>query len=543
MKNSTNTDVINNAKQNDFTSEKRRIRLLKKSKKGLGRILFSRAGIFAIMVIIQVGLLVLFLLWSSSANVIFHDLSYVLGAIMAIFVFNNSKMDNAAKLSWLFIILLAPAFGTIAYAYTRNDVGHRKLKKQLANTIETFRSNISENPLVSNQLYVEDRDMYNLSRYISINHLHPVYKWSRVTYSKTGEEGFLLMLEALKNAKDFIFMEFFIIDEGDMWGEVLAILAEKAASGVEVRVMYDGMNEFNTLTSDYPERLSKLGIKSKVFTPVRPFVSSNYNYRDHRKNLIIDGKIVFTGGINLADEYINKITRFGYWKDSSVMIEGPAVETFTVLFLEMWNVMEVEPGDDNVDRYFNRYDFFKDEKGFVIPYGDVPIVSDKISENICLSFFGRAKNNIRIMTPYLILDGEIISELKLAAQKGVDVSIILPGIPDKKLPYILAKTHYKELVRAGVHIYEYTPGFVHSKIVQIDEDIALVGTVNLDYRSFYHHFECAAVLYGCEATEDIIEDFENTKRSCHEVTEDDIKALSTRVKIVGALAKTIAPLL
>ncbi len=305
--------------------------------------------------------------------------------------------------------------------------------------------------------------------------------------------------------------------------------------------MYDGTCEFSLLPHDYPKRLADFGIKCKVFAPAAPFISTHYNYRDHRKILVIDGHTAFNGGINLADEYINQIERFGHWKDTAVMLKGEAVKSFTVMFLQMWSMDQAEHEID----HFLKYPVMpvNAAKGYVIPYGDCPLDSDRLGERVYMDLLNRARKYVHIMSPYLILDGEMETALKYAAERGVEVQLILPGIPDKFIPYTLAKTHYASLMASGVEIYEYTPGFVHAKVFVCDSREAVVGTINLDYRSLYHHFECATYMHGTECIANIEEDFQDTLSRCRKATPETIKNEAWKVKITGFLAKVAAPLL
>jgi cardiolipin synthase len=381
--------------------------------------------------------------------------------------------------------------------------------------------------------------MDDLCRYVNRTGDFPIYDNTDVVYFPLGEHKFNALITELEKAEKFIFMEYFIIDEGYMWGKILSILKRKAEQGVDVRVMYDGMCEMSTLSHDYPRRLAGLGIKCKAFAPILPFLSTYYNYRDHRKILVIDGKVAFNGGINLADEYINRRERFGHWKDSAVMLRGEAVRSFTLMFLQMWNISEREPQWDKwlyapVDKeYVN---------GYVMPYADCPLDSDKVGENVYIDILNRATDYVHIMTPYLILDGELENSLKFAAERGIDIKIILPGIPDKKGAYALAKTHYRELIRSGVEIFEYTPGFVHSKVFVCDDEKAVVGSINLDYRSLYHHFECATYMYRTSCILDIEKDFQYTLSKCRMVTPETIKNEKFFYKCAGQLLKLVAPL-
>lgn len=336
-------------------------------------------------------------------------------------------------------------------------------------------------------------------------------------------------------------MEYFIVDEGVMWGSILEILAKKAAAGVDVRVMYDGTCEFSLLPHDYPKRLRTLGIQCKVFAPVAPFISTHYNYRDHRKILVIDGHTAFTGGVNLADEYINQKIRFGHWKDTAVMVKGEAVKSFTLMFLQTWDMDEKKKEYEKFLSYPSLP--VRNAKGWVIPYGDCPLDNDKVGERVYMDILNRSLKYVHIMSPYLILDGETETALKFAAERGVEVILILPGIPDKEVPYALAKTHYPSLLESGVKIYEYTPGFVHAKVFVSDDKEAVVGTINLDYRSLYHHFECAAYLYQTDCIPDIEDDFQKTLSVCRMVTKETIRKEPMKVKITGYLMKAVAPLM
>ena len=332
--------------------------------------------------------------------------------------------------------------------YTQSDFGHRALKERLNQIITQTDDAIAQPEAVEEQLKREEPGAAALAHYVRGTDCYPVYDRTAVTYFPLGEDKWEELLKQLEQARHFIFLEYFIINEGLMWGKVLEILARKAKEGVDVRVLYDGTCEFSTLPHDYPKRLEKLGIRCKVFAPILPFLSTHYNYRDHRKILVIDGHTAFNGGVNLADEYINHIERFGHWKDTAVMLQGEAVRSFTLMFLQMWNMDEKEPEYDR----FLAYDAHgpADARGYVMPYGDCPVDRDKVGEQVYMDLLNRAKRYVHIMTPYLILDGEMENALKYAAERGVDVRLILPGIPDKAAPYALAKTHYRSLLDSGV---------------------------------------------------------------------------------------------
>ena len=511
--------------------------LLPKSRKNLLRIIFSRLGLVVITIIAELVLLVGAYLWAFSYFKWLVLVQFVFTIIMILYLFNCS-MDASAKLTWLFLIMLAPVPASIFLWFTQKNFGHRMVKERTAELIEATKDMLKQDKetLYAPELIESGTD--DLCRYVNRSGCFPIYKNTSTTFFPSGEAKFEAMLEELKKAEKFIFLEYFIITEGFMWGSILKILADKAAQGVDVRVMYDGMCEISTLTADYPKRLAKLGIKCKPFSAIHPFLSSHYNYRDHRKILVIDGKVAFNGGVNLADEYINKEERFGHWKDTAVMVKGQAVESFTLMFLQMWNLTEQDVKWDEC-----KVEASAESDGYVMPYCDCPLDGERVGESVYMDILYRAKHYVHIMTPYLILDNELETALKYAAQRGVDVKIILPGIPDKKIAYALAKSHYAQLVKYGVKIYEYDPGFVHAKIFVSDNEKAVVGTINLDYRSLYHHFECATYMYKTSCVSEIEADYQETLSKCSAVTNESIKNEKIFYKVFGAIVKILAPLM
>ena len=516
------------------------IRLLKKGKRGLFRTVFSRSGLFAILILVQLGLLISIFGYFTDFATHYFAVTTVLYGGSVLYVI-NSRTNPTAKITWIVLIMLVPVLGVGLLIYTKKNIGHRAIKRRVEHLVKETDSLICQDREVIEALSQVSPETVSLSNFINRGGCYPVYNNTDIKYFPQGEDKFEALLDELEKAKHFIFLEYFIIDEGLMWGKVLDVLARKAAEGVEVRLMYDGTCEFTTLPHNYPERLKALGINCKMFSPVTPFVSTHYNYRDHRKILLIDGHTAFTGGINLADEYINEINRFGHWKDTAIMLKGEAVKSFTLMFLQLWNVDEKEPEFEKYLEFNAGYD--GNAEGYVIPYGDCPLDNEKVGEMVYIDILNRAQKYVHIMSPYLILDGETETALKFAAERGVDVSLILPGIPDKKYVHALAKTHYASLLESGVKIYEYTPGFVHAKVFVSDDIKAVVGTINLDYRSLYHHFECAAYMYGTDCIADIEADFLNTKDICRMVTEETIKNEKLSVKITGQLLKIIAPLM
>lgn len=517
------------------------MRLLKKGQKGIVRAVFSRIGLMTVMLLVHFGLFFSAFFWLGERYMPhFYLLELVITVGTVLYLINCSGIDPSAKITWFIILMLMPVFGALMLLYSRSDIGHRALKKRIQTLIDETENKIPQNGDVLEELRRENPGAASLAYYLRQKGGFPVYSGCDVTYFPSGEAKFEALLRELEGAQDFIFLEYFIVDEGEMWGRILEILAKKAAEGVDVRLIYDGTCEFTTLSHDYPKRLAKLGIKCRVFSPVTPFMSTHYNYRDHRKILVIDGKTAFTGGINLADEYINAIEKYGHWKDTAVMVKGAAVKSFTLLFLQMWCIYERNP---DFTKYLTEEVHVHETGGYVIPYADCPLDEDKVGERVYMDLLNRSREYVHVMTPYLILDGELETALKFAAERGVEVVLILPGIPDKKTPYALAKTHYPSLLASGVKIYEYTPGFVHAKVFSCDGREAVVGTINLDYRSLYHHFECAAYLCGTDCIADIETDFEKTLAQCREVTMDQVKKGNPGTWLRGVIMKAVAPLL
>lgn len=517
------------------------IRLLRKGQKGLIHAIFSRFGLVLVLLVLQFGALFSLMRWFS--NLLPHYLGGTLLVTAAMMVYLlNQDMNNSVRIPWLVVTALAPVLGVLLFWYTKEDVGHRVLKKRLMELEGQTRSQLPQPKKADKALDADCPGAASLAQYLrGRGGGFPVYENTQVTYFPSGEAKFAALLPQLESATQYIFLEYFIIDEGLMWGRILEILARKAAQGVDVRVMYDGTCEFSTLPRDYPRRLEALGIRCKVFAPVTPFVSTHYNYRDHRKILVVDGRVGFTGGVNLADEYINHVEKYGRWKDAAVMLEGEGVRPLTILFLEMWSILR-EP---EFEKFLSVPPHSVPAKGFVAPYGDCPLDGERVGEMVYIDLLNRAKRYIHIMTPYLILDGELETALKFAAERGVDVHLILPHVPDKKFAYALAKTHYKSLLDSGVKISEWLPGFVHAKVFVVDDSEAVVGTINLDYRSLYHHFENAVWMKDTACIPAIEKDFQKTLEFCRDVepTRESIWEGKVLLHLAGILLKVIAPLL
>ena len=515
------------------------VRLAKPVKKGILRLVFSRFFVIALLLVLQITILIVAYAYFTEKLPILISITRVFSLAMVIYLF-NCKMDSSAKLTWMFIIAVLPLAGAAFLLFTQSNIGHRMERKLVDQQIQNSRAFLKQPENVLERLEHDGSGVDDLCRYLNRSGCFPLYDHTAVTYFPLGEYKFEAMLEELEKAERFIFMEYFIIEEGYMWGRILDVLTRKAKAGVEIRILYDGMCEMFTLPVNYWKLLEKQGIKARPFSAIKPVVSSHYNYRDHRKILVIDGKVAFNGGVNLADEYINRKERFGHWKDTAVMLKGPAVRSFTQMFLQMWYVGEKEP---DYESWLEEPDQVPEAKGYVMPFCDSPLDEDKVGESVYMDILNRATDYVHIMSPYLILDGELETSMRFAAQRGVDVKLILPGIPDKKVAYSLAKTHYRSLTEAGVKIFEYTPGFVHAKVFVSDDVKAVVGTINLDYRSLYHHFECATYLYQTDCIPQIEEDFQQTLEKCRRVTPDTIRREKIFIKIIGQTVKFLSPLM
>jgi len=503
--------------------------------KNIYRVIFSRTTITIILLIIQIYLFYLGYYIFKEHILLFFGGNTILSLITVIYIL-NTKENSAFKMAWIIPVLALPVFGTLMYIWVKAGLIPKKLNKKLEKLKLKSATYINNDIINSKDI---PTDIKRLSHYLYQKHYFPMYSNAKIKYFSPGKEYYEDLLIELKKANKFIFLEFFIIGEGEMWNSILDILKDKVKSNVEVRVMYDGTCEISQLPRNYIDILKSYGIKAKVYAPLKPFISTYHNNRDHRKIVVIDGVTSYTGGINLADEYIGKKIRFGCWKDNAIKICGEATNRYTLLFLEMWNINTKQIED------FRKYITSNDikEDGYIIPYGDNPFDREYLAKNIVLDIVNGAKEYIHIMTPYLILDDELITSLTLASKKGIEVIIIMPHIPDKMYAYLLARTYYEELIETGIKIYEFTAGFVHAKTI-ISDDIKLsIGSVNLDYRSLYLNFECGAYIYSNKVIKKAEKDFQSTLKKCQLVTLKNCKELNILCKVIGKILRLIAPLM
>lgn len=510
--------------------------------KKIAHLLLGRFSIVALTIVLQFGWLVL-VMYRFSYQFTYANLAIRLMAVILVLEIVNKWTNPANKLSWTFIILLSPMVGLMLYTTFGRSELTKKTERRLDTIVKEVGAYFYQTPEIKEDLERKDKAVLGQSKYINDWGGYPIYRNTQTKYYRSGEEMFPDMLKELEKAEHFIFLEYFIIEGGYMFDTMVEILARKAAEGVDVRVIYDDIGCINTLPPKYNKKLESMGIKCAVFNPFRPILSVVMNNRDHRKIFVVDGKVGFTGGINLADEYINEKSRFGYWKDTGVCLEGEAVWNLTAMFLTAWSY--VNHSREDYKEYMPQiYQTESPETdGYVQPYGDSPLDHETVGENIYLNMINDAENYVYIFTPYLIIDNEMLVSLCNAAKRGVDVRIVTPGIPDKKLIFLLTQSHYEPLLRAGVKIYQYTPGFIHAKSFLCDDKVGTVGSINLDYRSLYLHFECGVFMYRTKALEQLKKDCLDTFEQSEEMTLEFCRNQNVFIRILQGMMRLVAPLL
>lgn len=443
----------------------------------------------------------------------------VLAVILVILIYNENR-NAAFKTPWIILIMAVPIFGIIMYLLVGLNAHTYEMKKRYRDIDDRLMPMLERDDGLTQSIKDRDAGAGAICAYLENQAHFPPYKDSGVTYYGDTCDALEAMISDLKTAEHFIFMEYFAIDDKEAWHRIEEILVEKVKAGVEVRVFYDDLGSIGFINTAFSKKLNSLGIKCRVFNPFFPGLNRFLNNRDHRKVTVVDGRVAYTGGYNLADEYFNIERPYRAWKDSGIRITGPAVDSMTIIFLENWNATKKHFEKDKV------YDRFlvaeKDESahGFVLPYADSPMDELQVGEDVYISMLDKADDYVYIMTPYLIITDELRTAIKLAAMRGVDVRIITPGVPDKKMVYSITRSFYHDLCISGVRIYEWRPGFMHGKLMVSDDSLAVCGTINLDYRSLYHHFENAVFFGYCDAVIDAKHDFERTMEECEEVTVD-----------------------
>ncbi len=505
------------------------------------RVIYSNKFIAWTMLLLQIFMLVAGYLWLRDYLLVVFGTTTVISFGLIVYETNRAEAPEF-KLTWIIIMSIFPIFGALLYIYTSFGFISREIALTHEKVCKTVSEYIPYDAEVMGE--IREEEYIGLSRYLKKYANAPIYKNTDVKYYELGEKMYEDMKAEIKKAQKFIFLEFFIVNtKSVMWCEIYRLLSEKVKEGVEVRLMYDGIGSLTTFSKEVIGKLTNAGILVEEFAPVQPLLSTYQNNRDHRKIIVIDGKVAFTGGINIADEYVNSIDRFGHWKDNGIRLKGEAVGKLTALFLEMWSTMTGST-DENYNRYIRvNQDIETYCEGYVIPYGDSPLDNHQVGKRAYIDLINSAKKYVHIMTPYLVLDYETTQALRYAVCRGVEVKIIIPHRPDKVYAYWLAHTYFPELINAGVKIYEYTPGFIHAKTMIVDSKSAIVGTINFDYRSFYLHYECAVAMFDMPVILDIEEDFKDTTKKSDMITMAEYKKFNPFTRLIGQAIRIIAPLL
>ena len=495
----------------------------------------KRAIIVFLGIVLQFGFAIIIRLFFYQ-NIGIITIIYSILSILIVLGILKESVHLSNDLPWIILILIFPIFGTILLITIGRNYSKNKLLKNILNKEKEYVNYFKQDPKIIKE--IEDNKLDNINYLLNRTNF-VISKNNEITYYNFGEKFYPELLKELKKAEKFIFMEYFIVNKGTMWNGILEILKEKAQNGVDVRILYDDMGSISMLTTKYPKELASYGIKCIPFNKLTPFKGIFMNNRDHRKMTIIDGKVAFSGGVNLSDEYININSKLGVWKDNGIKIVGDGIWNLTIMFLAMWNANLKT--DKNIEKF--KYDFKKQIKsdGYTIPYAVGPFHQDLIGEDVYINMINSAKDYLYIMTPYLIIDSDMVNSLIRAAKRGVDVRIIVPGIPDKKIVYTQTTSFFKTLHDSGVKIYKYTKGFVHSKVFLSDNIRAVVGTINMDYRSLYLHFENGIYLENNSEIKQIIKDFEETMKDSHKLNDEDVKAGFFK-SLWQAILRLLAPL-
>ncbi|MDD6224407.1 MAG: cardiolipin synthase [bacterium] len=501
----------------------------------LFRIIFHPLTLVVISLLFQIFLVGFFLYFFRQYFLFLFFLSYLLSLLFSLYILNQNQ-NPSYKISWLCLLFFLPIFGVIFYFLTHIPF----IKKKISSEIAKGHHDILR--YLDSSLDFTATSDHTFFHYMSKFGYFPCYQKTKAEYFSDGITFFNDLMLEIRQAKKYIFLEFFIIEDGVMWNTLLTVLKQKVKEGIEIRILYDGIGSIACYADQFSKKMTEYGILCKVFFPIKPIFSLYQNHRDHRKICIIDGKIAYTGGINIGDDYINRKQRFGYWKDCGIKLIGPAVDRFTLLFFEMWN-LGVADHSSYEDYLFGDIVRQADCTGTIVPFGDSPYHPEEIAKNVYLHILNSATQFVHIITPYLVLDHELLNTLIFTAKRGVKIQIIMPHIPDKKMVNCLGKSYYKELMENSIEIYEYLPGFCHAKVFSSDFERAVVGTINLDYRSLYLHFECGVYLYRDSVIQNVEHDFQSTLKECRKIRVSDIKYYPFYKKILGRVLRLFSPLL
>lgn len=531
-------DAENNKGNGDYVTDSEKTVEKKTSvKNGIVRMI-----LVLLSLVLEVAVIFLLLHFAGSKAGWIYSIIHIISMILVLMIYGSHRTASI-RMTWIILILVLPIVGTVLYFLIGLNGYTIQMRKRYVRLDKKLFPLLPENEDVFRRASARSGRLTGVMQYIRKNAGYPVYENTRVTYYDDALKGLEAQKEELAKAEHFIFMEYHAIEDAESWHEIRDILAERTGAGVEVRIFYDDMGSVGFITTDFVKRTKALGIQCRVFNPFTPGLNLFLNNRDHRKITVIDGKVGFTGGYNLANEYFHRTEPYGFWKDTGIRLEGDAVRSLTITFLEMWNAISNKDKDDkDYSKYLPSVSFPK-AHGFVQPYADSPMDDIPVGEDVYMSLAENAQDYVWYITPYLIITDEMNHVLSLAAKRGVDVRIITPGIPDKKIVYSLTRSYYNGLARNGVRIFEFTPGFCHAKMCVSDDIVAVCGTINLDYRSLYHHFENGCLYADCQAVMDTKRDFEETFALCNEVTEYYVSGRGALMRFKHMLLRLAAPLM
>lgn len=493
-------------------------------------------------ILVEVAVIFLLLHYAGSKAGWIYSVLHILSIILVLVIYGSHKTASI-RMTWIVLILLVPIVGTVLYLLVGLNGHTMQMRKRYLDLDRILLPLLPPNEEVSRHVRERSARLAGVSDYLKKNAGFPVYENTKVTYYDDALKGLNAQLEELAKAERFIFMEYHAIEDAESWHEIQKVLVDRARAGVEVRLFYDDMGSIGFIDTGFTKKMQSLGIKCRVFNPFFPGLNLFLNNRDHRKITVIDGKVGFTGGYNLANEYFHRTEPYGFWKDTGIRLEGDAVQSLTIVFLQMWNAINKNDVDDKDYRRFLTSPPSPQGSGFIQPYADTPMDSIAVGEDVYMSIAEGATDYVWFITPYLIITDEMNKVLSLAAMRGVDVRIITPGIPDKKMVYKLTRSYYNGLARHGVRIFEFTPGFCHAKMCVSDDLLATCGTINMDYRSLYHHFENGCLYADCGAVMDTKHDFEETFALCREVTDYYVTGRGAFMRFGHMLLRLAAPLM
>ncbi len=511
--------------------------------KRLLKILTGRFFAFIVLTLLQIALLIAVTANLLDRGSLYLTISYIISGLTVFYVLSREE-NPAYKMIWVIILLAAPVFSVPFYIIFGNKRDSRKVARQMALYNQYVNTEGAQDCSLGSAQVREKLEEYSpeygrQSDYITNLTRSCLFDKTSVTYYPSGESSFEAIMEDMRKANRFILIETFIIDFGYLWEAVLSLLKEKVEERVEVYLLYDDVGTIQNFPPSYHKVLAKTGIKVAVFNRLRGHLNPRLNYRDHRKLVIIDGDVGYTGGINIADEYINRKIRFGHWKDTSVRLEGNAVVSMTTMFFQQWGFTTKEYID--IEKFTPRKSVESD--GFIQPFGDSPLDNYNIAENAYIQMINHATKYLWLTTPYLILDTQMITALTMASESGVDVRIITPSVPDKWYVHAVSRSHYGQLIRSGVRIYEYTPGFIHAKMFVSDDRAAIVGTTNMDYRSFYLHFECGVAFFDSSVVHEVRNDIMKVMDVSREITEQAVDQTPLPTRFLRNVLKLFSPIM